>query len=164
MAGSKSTCYFLPWGSGRRNGLSSRHCRRRRSKMQESAKFCGRPRETSTPRREPAQHFQADTLTLLRVKLRRKDVFVADRRCERRRVIRLRGGEVAVTRRNVIRMDEVNRGVLRHVTQRGCGLAHAQLVPTHVRHLQARMVAEAHHLAGKVIQPAIMSVLVAGRE
>src|SRR5262249_10913635 len=39
-----------------------------------------------------------------------------------------------------------------------------QLVPAHVRHLQAGHVAEAHHVTGEQIETAVLAVLVAGRE
>ena len=61
-------------------------------------------------------------------------------------------------------MDEVDRRIVGQALQRRGRPAHAQLVPSHVRHLEPGNVGEADHVAGKHVQAGVEAVLVAARE
>ena len=119
------------------------------------------PSNVSAPG-EVAQHRQPDALALLRVELRGEDVVVPDRRGERRRVVGLGRDE-----RRVASAPRSRSGRSRPTTPSGRSReqrrrpADAQLVPAHVRHLQARHVGEAHHVAGEEVEPRVLAVLVA---
>src|SRR6266513_4878796 len=124
----------------------------------------GRGAEERSQRREVPEHPQPHALTLFRVKLRGADVFMADRRSERRRVVGLGGNDRPVLRDDVIRVYEVDRGCLGKVAEDGRRLTELQLIPAHVRHLQSWDVAEANHVAREEVETAMLAILVAGGE
>ena len=98
------------------------------------------------------------------MKLGGEDVVAPDGRRERCGIIRLGGHQVMVAWGHVVGVHEVNGRRLGQASQRRRRLHETQLVPAHVRDLDARQPRETHDLAGKEVQAAVLAVLVAGRE
>ena len=120
--------------------------------------------------RKLPQHLQADSLTLLGVKLGSKNIFMPDRRGERRWIVGLGGGQVWIFRNDEVGMDEIDSRSLGCSLQHGRGPANVQLVPADLRHTQhpagmrrvSQAVREAAYNPGNNVQALVFSHLLTG--